>query len=433
MDDQLQNKINKILKEYNIDNLNNAANILNDLQKDELLRLSLKICQELYKKDDFINITINNKLPIYNQIDDDESPSSKKSSCSSSLDISSNESLDKKPFNTSSLDSKEHTEIIMTNKVKKSKTNDGYPNLNNYVIMDKIGKGTYGKVYLAYDTISNKHYAIKVLFRSLNKFKDDNLSSIKKEIAILKKIKHKYIASLYEVIDDQNDNKIYLVIDYINNGPILKQSKNGYLYEKINNKKARNYMFQITAGLQYLHNHNIIHRDIKPENILLDTNDNVFLVDFGVSEILCEKTMMTSIRTGTLLFFAPELFLQEDFLGPPIDIWALGVTLFAMLYGYLPFNGNSFDEIKNNILNNDIHYPPFSKKHEKDLLSKILNKDPNKRITLTEIRNHPFMKKKKYNNNLQNIISIKVSDSEIKNAFTQKISGDNIDDVDNTT
>jgi serine/threonine protein kinase len=188
-------------------------------------------------------------------------------------------------------------------------------------------------------------------------------------------------------------------------------------------------MMQITAGLQYLHNHNIIHRDIKPENILMDSNDNVYLTDFGVSEFFCEKNMMTNMRKGTLLFFSPELFNSNEKLnGIMIDIWALGVTLFAMLYGYLPFNGDSFFEIKQNILNEEPIYPDYATEIQKDLFNRFFCKDPSKRITLDEIRLHKFMKKK--DNMRDNIITQNnTSIAEIHDAFSKKYSSNTISDL----
>lgn len=442
MDIHNYDNLKKIIMSHNINNMNNAINILNDLPRDELLLLSLKICQEIYnnKKDneDYIKNIDSNNSP--------KSSSSDKKSNNSSLimndsndfydsndqnDSNSNPQKNKNPFNTSSLRSDEYREIKTTTIVKKSKDSNGYPNLNNYTIIDKIGSGSYGKVYLARDSITDKLYAMKVIIKPTDKLKNDNLVSIQREIAIMKKIRHKNVSSLYEVIDDKNENKIYIVIDYIDNGTILKKKENNY--ERINSKKVKKYLYQLTAGLKYLHKHNIIHRDIKPDNILLDKNDNVFLVDFGVSEFLCEKEMMTKLRTGTLLFFSPELFSNvKNLIGPPIDIWALGITLFAMLYGYLPFNGESFCEIKENITKKIPIFPEYATPQQIDLLHKILCKDPNKRITLEGIRQHPFMKKKiTIKDKLSENKNIVISEHEIINAFTRKISGDIYDDDNN--
>jgi [calcium/calmodulin-dependent protein kinase] kinase len=124
---------------------------------------------------------------------------------------------------------------------------------------------------------------------------------------------------------------------------------------------------------------------------MIDKKDNVYIIDFGISEILNETTM-TSKKSGTLLFAPPELFSDENEInGFAIDIWSLGVTLFIMLYGYFPFNGDSFDEISNSIKNDAIFIPSDADAFEIDIINKILEKDPKKRITLSEIRKHPFM------------------------------------------
>lgn len=428
MDNFNKDKLKKVMELYKIHNLNNAVNILNDLDKEELLKLSLKLCQEIYKNDNIDNNLIGEDSSSYNSSTTDDSvitPNSEKNN-------SSSDSSNNKPFNTSSLKSSEHKEIKTTYHVNKSKTSEGYPNINNYIIVEKIGKGAYGKVYLAIDTGTNKPYAMKVIMKATNKLKNNELHVIQREVAIMKKIRHKNIASLIEVIDDKNENRIYLVMDYVDNGIILKK-KDHCLYEKISEKKTKKYMQQITAGLQYLHNHNIVHRDIKPENILSDNNGNIYLSDFGVSEIFCEKEMMTTMRKGTLLFFSPELFCSNEKLnGVMIDVWALGVTLFAMLYGYLPFNGESFSEIKENVLTNDPIYPDLATEIQKDLLSKILCKDPFKRISLSEIRMHEFMKKKKtiFSEKTKYLDNTNLSKIDIQNAFSEKYSKDNIRDSD---
>lgn len=417
-------ELKKIIMTYNINNNSNAINILNDMTREELLLFSLKICQEVYKLDE-------NKINIAEKNNSQNSSiSSNSNTKSDNSEITNNDESgcsqsEKKSFNTLSLKSGEHIEIKTTINVRKSKDLNGYPKLNNYTIIDKIGSGAYGKVYLAHNSITGKMYAMKVITRPTKKLKNNNLNSIQEEIAIMKKIRHKNLSSLYEVIDDINENKIYMVIDYINDGNILK--KNGNIYEKINQKRVKKYLYQLTAALKYLHNHNIIHRDIKPENILLDKNDNVYLVDFGISEILCEKEMITKLRTGTLLYLAPELFSDAEILiGPVIDIWALGVTLFVMLYGYLPFDGETFSEIKENITQKSPKFPDDADPIQIDLINKILCKDPNKRISLNEIRQHPFMEKKKIKKEKlkkeKEIKHIVIHENEINNAFTRKLS-----------
>jgi [calcium/calmodulin-dependent protein kinase] kinase len=361
--------LKSILKDkYNISNIKDAIININDFDRDKLLLLCINLCNEIYNEDE------NEKSTLLNEANRRNSSKSKNNSA---LSISSSDT-----FNSVSIDSKEHEEIITTTIINKSKSDEGYPKLNNYIIIEKIGAGSYGKVYLAYNKKNGKKFAIKVI----NKCKTLYIN----EINILKKINHKNIVNLHEIIDCEFENQIYVVLNHINGNTIMQKNTNDS-YFKMSKIKIKKYIRYITAGLKYLHNHNIVHRDIKPENLMIDKKDNVYIIDFGISEILNETTM-TSKKSGTLLFAPPELFSDENEInGFAIDIWSLGVTLFIMLYGYFPFNGDSFDEISNSIKNDAIFIPSDADAFEIDIINKILEKDPKKRITLSEIRKHPFM------------------------------------------
>jgi serine/threonine protein kinase len=419
--------IKKKLKLHYINNSNKFDEIFENLSKGELINFSLKIYQELHDKgsDNVIlnNLTFDDSIDSNHQMlnnltFDDSIDSNDKSSNSSKL--SDNNKPNNKTFRSCSLRSRELDEIKMTDLVKLEKKN-GYFRINNYTLIDKIGQGSYGKVYQAIDE-NNNIYAIKVINKINNKLCKYELQNIQKEIAIMKKLRHKNIVSLYEVIDDPTEKRVYIVMQYIENGPIMIRNSDD-TYNILPENKIKIYIYQLTAGLQYLHNHEIIHRDIKPENILVDLNDNVYLVDFGVSENLCDTNMETSLRTGTILFFAPELFNNDNksMYGPAIDIWALGVTIFIMLYGYVPFDGDTFFEIKKTIINEDPKYPQSATKIQKDFLNKILCKNVQKRSTISGIRKHPYMRKiiKKLKNINNTTHLYNLSDDEINKAISK--------------
>jgi serine/threonine protein kinase len=296
-----------------------------------------------------------------------------------------------------------------------SKENENYyfKTINNYILLEELGRGNQGIVYFALDEKTNEKFAIKEISNRKRKsiISDNNPSSnLKKEIAIMKKAEHENIVKLYDVIESLKEKKIYLVMQYIDSGSLFEKIKINNNCEKFNPlslDKVIKYTLQLISGLRYLHHNNIIHRDIKPENILLDKNDRIYLSDFGVSDILKKKRDSITNKNGTVMYFPPEMFLLGAVVnGPSVDIWALGVTIFIMLYGYFPFNGNNYEELKNNILNNPPNYPENINNKEKDFFNKIFAKDQTSRISLKDMKHHIFMKSYSHMSKIKTAIEI---------------------------
>jgi len=271
--------------------------------------------------------------------------------------------------------------------------------INEYKIIDYIGKGASGNVYLAINTKTNIKYAIKIMtnitktgFSTLNKF------NVKKEIAIMKKMHHPNIIKLIDTIFDIENNIMYIVIEYIANGCIfkLKENKTCDIMPQI---KIIKYITDIIKGLQYLHTHNIIHRDIKPENILLNTLDHAILVDFGISSTITENKSMYDIK-GTSYYIAPEIISGKK-ASTKSDIWSLGIVIYLMICGKFPFDGKNINDIFKNIENADVNLDNCNE-DEKELLTKILCKDPNKRINLNDILKLDYFQT--FENNTKTII-----------------------------
>jgi serine/threonine protein kinase len=263
--------------------------------------------------------------------------------------------------------------------------------VGKYKLQHILGKGGQGVVYYAKDN-KNNEYAIKTIANFNKKYRITQ--NVKNEIAIMKKINHCNVIKLYDVIHDNAKNIIYIVMQYAKYGSLFKINKD-FSCNTFTKKKAKKISRQIINGLNYLHKKNIVHNDIKPDNILLGEDDEIYLSDFGVSEIT--QGSFTCSRSGTYLFFSPEKFLICcQTYGKSIDIWAFGVTLFAMLYGYLPFIGESYKEIKFNIINEKPNYPSNITETEKSLFDGIFNKDPNERFTIKDIKNHDFYTNKTY-------------------------------------
>ncbi|KAI5965451.1 hypothetical protein KGF57_000717 [Candida theae] len=281
-------------------------------------------------------------------------------------------------------------------------------------------------------TASVTYVAIKTINRVdkaklITKSYISNVTKIKKEIKILKQCKHPNVVKLYSVIDDTHFDKILLILEYCKYGEIDWKHYNHY-YEKYTsheNRSALNLnkiLRDIVNGLEYLHSYkHIIHRDLKPSNLLIDEYNNIKISDFGVSLILentVQDTKELANTMGTPAFYAPELcqFVKNRFsmitnenhqfnkikIDYRIDIWSLGVTLYCLMFNNLPFNGlNEFDICKK-IVDSELKFPQIKHtsrvtdsdveelKLVKDLIRQLLQKDPNKRISLNGVKHHKF-------------------------------------------
>uniref|UniRef100_A0A7S1PF91 Protein kinase domain-containing protein n=1 Tax=Percolomonas cosmopolitus TaxID=63605 RepID=A0A7S1PF91_9EUKA len=288
---------------------------------------------------------------------------------------------------------------------------DGNKTINDYTILHTLGSGAYGKVKLCMDA-RNRAFAIKVMNKSLlgrvrQQGGGNALENVQQEVAILKRLRHPNIVRLFEVIDDPQNDKLFLVMEAIENGPVLKMNDDGTSSDMLTEAKARQYLFDIVHGLDYLHSQGIVHHDIKPENLLVDGNDKVKLTDFGVSQDVSNMQEDDSddgshasndskphFTGGTPAFSPPELATPNvPFDGKIADIWSLGVTLFIFVFGHIPFDGSSLIEIYRNIRNQPLEIPnlPAVSNELKDLLSCMLEKDPQKRITISDIKTHSWM------------------------------------------
>ncbi|KAF8281246.1 putative Calcium/calmodulin-dependent protein kinase kinase, partial [Trypanosoma cruzi] len=307
-----------------------------------------------------------------------------------------------------------------TGKLSVFRGEDGTKQINHYQIVKEIGRGACGKVQLAYDMENNTLVAIKVVKRADTNFRiggqtnaQKQFSAFQREIAVMKKLRHKNIVSLYEVIDDPNAKKLYLVMMYVDKGPIGRVNcppdakADTQVCTPIPKNELAWYARQILAGLEYLHQHKIVHRDIKPENILVDRNKHVFLADFGVSEVfdtsnrekmeaMMQESLM-AVRTsggtyqgqgipiqgarGTMLFMAPEIWRGDGSYASPVDMWALGVTIYILLTGMLPFI--TLDDIMDPSL--PVIPTSYGTKWT-DLLQGLLDRDSSKRITVRAAR-----------------------------------------------
>ena len=254
------------------------------------------------------------------------------------------------------------------------------------IIPIELGAGSFGRVYLVKDNLSEKQYALKVINKRKLLQTYGNCKLIHNEIDIHSKLNHPNIIRLYNV--SENDEEINILLEYAKNGSLfsLIQKEKGF-----SEHRAYKYFIQIVNAVYFLHQNNIIHRDIKPENILIGENDLLKLCDFGWAK---ELTMnKRSTFCGTVEYMAPEIVGSENY-DYSVDIWSLGILLFELLMGYSPFRSkkekNTMIKIMNHI---DLKFDKNKELSEncKDLINKLLDMNPLNRLKIKDIFVHPFI------------------------------------------
>ena len=256
--------------------------------------------------------------------------------------------------------------------------------IGNYILSSTIGKGTFSKVKLGIHLPTQKKVAIKILDRE--KIKDESdLERISREIHILTVLRHPNIAQLYETIT--SEKHIYIIMEYIEGRDLFQ-----YIYslQKLSELKASQLFRQLIACLEYIHTLGIVHRDIKPENILLNKQKTILkLVDFGLSNSYKHGDLLKT-ACGSPCYAAPEMISGKEYNGLYSDLWSCGVVLYCMLVGKLPFDDEDIKVLYYNIKCANYYMPPFLSDISQDILKRILTTNPKRRITLEELKNHPF-------------------------------------------
>jgi 5'-AMP-activated protein kinase catalytic alpha subunit len=263
--------------------------------------------------------------------------------------------------------------------------------LGDYIIKKTIGKGTFSKVKLGIHKETKQKVAIKILEKSAIVEKDD-LERIIREMRILNQINHINVIKVYEIYESEDN--FLIIMEYCEGGELFNYIVNN---QKLTEEETAFFFYQIINGVEYLHSKNIVHRDLKPENLLLSEGNILKIIDFGLSNFYDGNYLSTPC--GSPCYASPEMVSGNKYNGFNIDVWAIGIILFAMLCGYLPFEDDDNDVLFQKILECKLHYPSHLSPVAKDIMRKILVTNPDKRIKIPQIKKHKFylMGKKLYN------------------------------------
>ncbi|XP_053164777.1 serine/threonine-protein kinase MARK1 isoform X7 [Hemicordylus capensis] len=262
-------------------------------------------------------------------------------------------------------------------------TNEDHPHIGNYRLLKTIGKGNFAKVKLARHVLTGREVAVKIIDKT--QLNPTSLQKLFREVRIMKILNHPNIVKLFEVIE--TEKTLYLIMEYASGGEVFD-----YLvaHGRMKEKEARAKFRQIVSAVQYCHQKCIVHRDLKAENLLLDGDMNIKIADFGFSN---EFTIGNKLDTfcGSPPYAAPELFQGKKYDGPEVDVWSLGVILYTLVSGSLPFDGQNLKELRERVLRGKYRIPFYMSTDCENLLKKLLVLNPIKRGSLEQIMKDRWM------------------------------------------
>ncbi|XAR66770.1 Non-specific serine/threonine protein kinase [Bertholletia excelsa] len=257
-----------------------------------------------------------------------------------------------------------------------------------YELGRMLGHGTFAKVYVARNLQTGKTLAMKVVGKE-KVIKVGMMEQVKREISVMKMVKHPNIVELHEVMASKT--KIYFAMELVRGGELFSKIAKGRLSEDV----ARQYFQQLISAVDFCHSRGVYHRDLKPENLLLDDDGNLKVTDFGLSAFSDHLRQDGLLHTtcGTPAYVAPEVIGKKGYDGSMADIWSCGVILYVLLAGFLPFQDDNIVAMYRKIYKGDFRCPPWFSPEARRLITKLLDPNPGTRITAPKIMESSWFKK----------------------------------------
>ncbi|XP_068342722.1 CBL-interacting serine/threonine-protein kinase 6-like [Pyrus communis] len=251
-----------------------------------------------------------------------------------------------------------------------------------------LGHGTFAKVYHARHLQSGKNVAMKVVGKE-KVIKVGMMEQIKREISVMRMVKHPNIVELHEVMASKS--KIYFAMDLVRGGELFAKIAKGRLREDV----ARVYFQQLISAIDFCHSRGVYHRDLKPENLLLDQDGNLKVTDFGLSAFTehLKQDGLLHTTCGTPAYVAPEVIGKKGYDGAKADLWSCGVILYVLLAGFLPFQDDNLVAMYRKIYRGDFKCPPWFSSEARRLVTKLLDPNPSTRITISKVMDSSWFKK----------------------------------------
>lgn len=271
-----------------------------------------------------------------------------------------------------------------------------------------LGRGGFAKVYHGRDVRNGKSVAVKAASKH-NIVKGNLTAHVKQEVSIMRRLRHPHIIRLHEVLATKS--KVYFIMDFAKGGELFAKVSKGRFSEDL----SRRYFHQLISAVSYCHARGVYHRDLKPENLLLDEKWDLKISDFGLSAVKDQTRSDGLLHTmcGTPAYVAPEILAKKGYDGAKVDIWSCGVILFVLTAGYLPFNDTNLMNLYRKIYRGDFRYPKFMSPELKTLLGRLLDTNPDTRISIQGILEDPWFKKGEESNKVE-LASFYFGDAEEK-------------------
>ncbi|KAL0434930.1 UNVERIFIED_CONTAM: CBL-interacting serine/threonine-protein kinase [Sesamum radiatum] len=260
---------------------------------------------------------------------------------------------------------------------------------NKYEIGKLLGCGAFAKVYHARNVATGQSVAVKVINKSRVNNNANLVANIKREISIMSRLSHPHIVRLFEVLATKR--KIYFILEFVKGGELFAKVAKGRFSEDL----GRKYFQQLISAVSYCHLRGVYHRDLKPENLLLDESGDLKVSDFGLSALTDQVRADGLLHTlcGTPAYVAPEILAKKGYDGAKIDVWSCGVVLFVLTAGYLPFNDPNLMNMYKKIYKGEFRCPKWMSPDLKRFLTRLLDTNPETRITIDEIKRDPWFRK----------------------------------------